>query len=179
MSLDELYDAYWKELYAVAYRKLRNRSDVEDILQDIFLSLGERPTVLERKGSIRYYLHQSLRNKVIDFYRREATKKTFDVEWGWLFDDIEAERTDNLLLHKELSTMIQTEVAAMPERMKHVYQLSREQHLEHSEIANRLGISVQTVKNQLGVALRRLRGALEDYRTYSLLAGVLISFFLE
>lgn len=174
MSFDEIYDTYWRELYIVAYRKLRSRPEVEDILQDIFLSVAERIEVLQKRGSIRYYLHQALKNKIIDIYRKESVKKTFDVEWGWLFTEESVDDAEARLITKEISTLIQNEVSGMPERMREIHQLSRDFHLTNTEIADRLGISVQTVKNQLGVAMRRLRGALEDYRTYSLLISLIL-----
>ncbi len=168
-TFDQIYDTYWKELYMVAYRRLRSREDVEDLLQEIFLSIAERPHILERQGSIRGYLHQSLKNKIIDFYRREAVKGSFDQEWGWLFTEAAADGCDSLLVQKEIASLIDQEVGAMPDRMQAVHWLSREHHLSNAEIAEQLDISVQTVKNQLGVASRRLRTVLEDYRLYLLL----------
>lgn len=177
MSFDEIYDAYWRELYIVAYRKIRRRPEVEDLLQDIFLSVAERTEILEKQGSIRYYLHQALKNKIIDFYRKEAVKKTFDTEWEWLFTEESIDDAESLVTNREISALIQKEVSGMPERMREIHQLSRDFHLTNAEIAERLGISIQTVKNQLGVAMRRLRGALEDYRTYSLLINLILSYY--
>ncbi len=177
MSFDELYDAYWKELYAIAYRKLRNREDVEDILQDIFLSIAERHEVLDRPGSIRYYLHRSLRNKIIDFYRKVSVKEDFEVAWGWLFDESETARTDSQLICEDIARLVRERVSELPARMRLVHRMSQEEYLDHAEIAKRLGISVQTVKNQLGVALRHVRMALEEYRTYSTIAGIYFSYF--
>lgn len=169
-TFDQIYDTYWKELYIVAYRRLRSREDVEDILQEIFLSVAERLYILEKQGSIRGYLHQSLKNKIIDFYRRQAVKGSFDQEWSWLFTGASADGGDSLLVQREIASLIDQEVETMPDRMQKVHRLSREHHLSNAEIAEELNISVQTVKNQLGVASRRLRTVLEDYRLYFFLS---------
>ncbi|TZF81341.1 hypothetical protein FW774_18890 [Pedobacter sp. BS3] len=58
--IDDVYNTYWKELYIVTYRRLKSEEDVEDILQDIFVSIIQNPAILEREGSIRAYLHQAL-----------------------------------------------------------------------------------------------------------------------
>src|SRR5690606_16164378 len=104
MSFDEIYNTYWRELYIVAYRKIGRRAEVEDLLQDIFLSVAERLEILEKRGSIRYYLHRALKYKIIDFYRKESVKKTFDKEWGWLFAEQSVENAEALLTRKEIST---------------------------------------------------------------------------
>jgi RNA polymerase sigma factor (sigma-70 family) len=70
---------------------------------------------------------------------------------------------EELLHYKELQSVIAAEVAALPERMQEVYRLSRTENLSTKEIAQRLNLSEQTVKNTLSAALKRLREKLARY----------------
>ena len=77
---------------------------------------------------------------------------------------------------KELQQFIARQVAAMPEKMRQIYLLSKEENLTHAEIAGLLSLSNQTVKNQLYNALTRLRKSLLQTHipTYIICAGLLL-----
>jgi DNA-directed RNA polymerase specialized sigma24 family protein len=62
--IEKIYDKFWKELYIVAFRRLRSEEDVEDILHDIFLSLLEGDIKLENDASMRAFLHQRLKSRI-------------------------------------------------------------------------------------------------------------------
>lgn len=162
LTIDEVYAAYWRELYIVAYRRLKSEEDVEDILQDIFLSLVQKPFVLEHEGSVRAYLHQALKYKIIDFFRKESLKAAYQQE-ELVVSKFSFEHSDEALLTEELKQLVQEEVDRMPEKMQQVYLLSRKDSLSVEQIAKALGISNQTVKNQISSALKRLRASLSEY----------------
>lgn len=71
--------------------------------------------------------------------------------------------TEELLQFKELQSVIAGEVDELPERMREIYCLSRVENLQIAEIAAKLNISEQTVKNTLTTALKRLRKNLSHY----------------
>ncbi|MCC9138589.1 RNA polymerase sigma factor [Pontibacter silvestris] len=161
-TLEEVYIKYWRELYVVAYRRLKSEEDVEDILQDIFLSLVQKPSVLENEGSLRAYLHQALKYKIIDFLRKEHLKASYQQE-ELAAGKFSLTYSDEPLLTNELELRVQEEVNRMPEKMQQVYLLSRRESLSIEQIADTLGLSNQTVKNQISSALKRLRTSLNDY----------------
>ncbi|AKD05225.1 sigma-70 family RNA polymerase sigma factor [Pontibacter korlensis] len=167
-KIEEIYSQYWRELYVAAFRRLRSEEEVEDILQDIFLSLVQKPEVLDKEGSVKAYLHQALKYKIIDFYRKDQLRHSFALE------ELQATKhagttSDELLLAEELELCVQEEVSRMPEKMQQVYLLSRKESMSIEQIAEQLGISNQTVKNQISSALRRLRTRLSDYTSLLLL----------
>ncbi|GAB3816729.1 RNA polymerase sigma factor [Pontibacter rugosus] len=161
-KIEEVYTLYWRELYIVAYRRLRSEEDVEDILQDIFLSLVQKPEVLDKEGSVKAYLHQALKYKIIDFYRKDQLLHSFALEELSATNHADT-TTDELLMAEELEQCVQEEVSKMPEKMQQVYLLSRKEFMSIEQIAAHLGISNQTVKNQISSALKRLRTRLSNY----------------
>lgn len=157
-----LYNKFWKELYITAFRRLRNEENVEDILQELFLSLLEGDFDFENERSARSLLHTLLKNRIIDFLRREVLKLNLEMqsdqetELSWI-------SSDTRLMNQELETLILNEINELPEKMKEIFLLSREEMLSHDEIAERLCISNKTVRNQLSTAMKRLNGSVRNY----------------
>ena len=62
--ITNIYNKFWKELYIVAYRRLRSEQDVEDLLQDLFISLLDGNIKLENEYFIRAFLHKRLKSRI-------------------------------------------------------------------------------------------------------------------
>lgn len=161
-SFRHLYERYWELLYKKAFHRLGNSADAQDIVQEVFITLWRNREHIEVQDTLSHYLFTALRYAIIKLIYRQAKK-------GILFP-LSAEElpqteisTEELLQYKELEDLISREVTALPERMQEVYRLSREQNLSIAEIASRLNLSEQTVKNTLSLAMKRLRERLVKY----------------
>jgi RNA polymerase sigma-70 factor, ECF subfamily len=71
--------------------------------------------------------------------------------------------SSNLLISNELKEQIDRAMFVLPEKCRDVFRLSRSEQLSYKEIANKLNISIKTVENQIGKALRIMREELKDY----------------
>lgn len=161
--ITHVYNKFWKELYVVAYRRLRSEEDVEDMLQDLFISLIDNRVSLESDYQVRAFLHKRLKSRIIDFYRKELVKSAFEVHENRT-SEVSDMQSDTRLLYGELGALVQNEICNMPEKMKEIFLLSREEQLSNEEIAKQLNLSNQTVRNQVSTALKRIRTAVEQYR---------------
>lgn len=158
----EIYDRYWELLYRQASKKLGDREDIRDIVQEIFLSLWRGRQVLQIQESLLQYLYTALRYKIIDHYRqREVRSRYYEAVFVTADDSIVPE----MLSYQELNNLVEAEISAMPPKMKKVFLLSRDEELNAVEIAARLSLSHQTVRNQISTALKRLRARLSAYTT--------------
>ena len=164
-----LYNMFWRELYIVAFRRLKNEENTEDILQDIFLSLMERDVNLDNEPSVRALLHKRLKSRIIDFFRKELIISMYQ-DYS-LQADSEVSYSDTELMNRELEAVVQLEVENLPVKMKEIFLLSREEHLSTEEIANRLSISEKTVRNQLSTALKRIKTTIKRYNAFELNAS--------
>ncbi|MEZ2440397.1 RNA polymerase sigma-70 factor (family 1) [Chitinophaga sp. W3I9] len=159
-AFNELYSRYCKELYDAAYKRLLSKDDVQDIIQDIFISIWNNAENLDENLSLRPYLFKSLKYKVIDaIYKNKSNAHLSLTDIGEI--DFIKESHDPLLA-KELETFLNNEIDNLPVKMKQVFLLSRKHYLPNDEIAKQLSISSQTVKNQISMALKRLRESLEN-----------------
>jgi len=155
-----IYRRYWEDLFVTAAKVLRGKEEASDVLQDVFLSLWNRRKEITIEGSLAAYLQTSVRYKAIHYIEKNITRRDYlalltDVAVNTLPASAEIQ-----LQLKEVQQIIHAAVATMPERMREVYQLSRHEHLTHKEIAERLGISTETVKKHIQHALQLIKTAL-------------------
>ena len=158
-----LYNRYWSLLYKKALARLGNEEDTKDILQEIFISIWNNRFHIVLEDSIAAYIFTALKYSSIKKVERDYKKGIMHplnieaIEHVFL--------TDGEKIHfKELEKIIDREVALLPEKMKQIYLLSRQNQLKNKEIAVKLQISEQTVKNSLSIAIKKLRSKLSDYQ---------------
>ena len=157
-----LYNRHWKTLYKKAFSRLGNHEDAEDVVQEIFISLWRNKDSIEILNSVYPYLQAALKYAIIKKVYRKAKKGItlpLDVE-----ELAEMElSSEDILEYKQLQQALADEIEKLPERMREIYLLSRMENLRISEIAAKLQISEQTVKNTLSTTLRRLKQRLLQF----------------
>jgi RNA polymerase sigma-70 factor (ECF subfamily) len=155
-----LYRRYWSALFTTAVKVLRGRQEAEDVIQDVFLSLWNRRKELKIAGSLAAYLQVSIRYKAIHYIEKNITRRDYlalltDVAINTLPASPEIQ-----LQLKQVQETISDVVAKMPSKMQEVYRLSRHEQLSHKEIAEKMGISSETVKKHVQHALQLIKAAL-------------------
>ncbi len=155
----EIYTRYGTLLYSHIYNKLREQQEAEDLVQDIFYALWAHHDELPALENLPGYLFNAARYKIADHLAKLDVRHR---HLQSLQDYIakEPELADHLVRRKQLEKLVEDEIAAMPARMQEIFRLSRYDELSHKEIAEKLGISVLTVKDQVKKALRIIRGKL-------------------
>lgn len=168
----EIYERYSAKLIAIAIKKTGNENDAMDMIQDLFLSVWKNRYTLQISGSLEAYLVVSINYMTYRWYKKQKFQPAS-------LDDIteEHEQYENTTIHQlafaELNIVINKEIEAMPEKMRQVYLCSREQDMSGTQIAAELGISHQTVRNQISNALSRLKKSVDHY--YNAMPGDKIS----
>ena len=155
-AFTEVYNRYHAALYIHVFNKLRLREESRDIVHDLFASIWNKRAGFELKGNLSTYLYVSARYKVFDFisHRETASRYITSIK---KFVEQDNYITDYLVREKEFQALIDKEIDALPHKMREIFLLSRKQHLSHKEIADKLGISEQTVKKQVNNSLKVLR----------------------
>ncbi|WP_298740029.1 sigma-70 family RNA polymerase sigma factor [uncultured Chitinophaga sp.] len=157
-AFEILYDRYWKALYMKACQRV-DKDEAKDMVQEVMLTLWNRRAKIfvKEDGELGRYLFTAIKYRMISHYAFSKAEirqvAVFDI-----LDEVQA----NGLETKELQALIEKEVSKLPSRMQEIFRLSREDDYSIAEIARRLNISEQTVKNQLTEALKRLRTSLQS-----------------
>lgn len=157
----EIYNRYAESLAGFAASKLYSLDDARDILHDMFVKLWENREQLYVTSTLQSYLFAIIRHRIIDKIRKNITREEYAAAAQSLSAVYDA-GIDKQVEAKELKQTIDNSLDQLSPRVKEIYKLSREEGLSNHEIAEKLNLSEQTVKNQLSAALKHLRGSLSD-----------------
>jgi len=152
-AFEELYYRYANKLLKEVSCRIFDENTVEDLIQDIFLSLWEKRENYQVRGPIYPYLHGMAINRVLNFYRQHKLTPKFVEIWEQISRDqiqledlsLAFEQSQN----EQMMSMLDVAVEALPPRMREIYELRYRQGLSIPQIAQKLQITSNTVYNQL------------------------------
>ncbi|ACU05049.1 RNA polymerase sigma factor [Pedobacter heparinus] len=152
----EIYERYKNLLYINAFKKTGNSDDAQDIIQEVFIMLWAKHKKLVINKNLASFLYTCIHHKVLDLF----THQKIDERHVTKLKDfllLTSNNTDYNIREKQLALIIEREIAALPEKMREVFVLSRYEGLSQKEIALTMNISEETVKSQVKNALKILR----------------------
>ena len=158
----EIYDRYWSKLYAAAFKRLKDTSGAEEVVQDVFTKLWIRRTDLNIQTVLAAYLFTATRYQVINYLHKEYVKTNYLERARIHFNDFD-NTAEETLIANDLNQHIQQGVELLPDKCRTVFELSRKEHKSNKEIAETLGISEKTVENHITRALRKLKTSINSF----------------
>jgi RNA polymerase sigma-19 factor, ECF subfamily len=167
-AFDTLVIGHYRTLVSLATTYVGTRENAEEVVQDVFLRIWERRSTWTLSGPIRNYLLAATRNGAISRLRHWRVERR--IEEAVTTRPVDA--LPFLPAHRdadagqraaELRAAIEAAVHGLPPRMREAFILSRRERLTHAEIAAVMGISIKTVQEQIGRALRQLHITLSDW----------------
>ncbi|TKC09242.1 RNA polymerase sigma factor [Pedobacter frigoris] len=161
-AFDIAFNQYWPVLYHHAFKKVQSKDLAKDIVQDVFIKMWDNISKLAEQDSLLPYLYTVLRNNTLKQFEKDNVRLKYAMNRVTYQDDFEV-TSHHLLISKELQAIIDDEMSRMPARMKEIYELKKEQNFSIKQIAEQLGLSEQTVKNQLHTASNRLKERIKVY----------------
>lgn len=153
-AFDALYRRYWVSLFDSACKRLDNKQQAEDIVQEVFTRLWIRRKELQI-DNVAAYLHTAVRYNVISYLTRDKTTLAFYEPFEWMFTETDTPEVQFRI--KELYALVYAYAETLSERKKQILLLYIKNKLSTKEIAEELGISQKSVQNQLGTTLSALR----------------------
>lgn len=155
-ALEEIYRRNWRNMYNHARKMLRDDDQAADLVHDIFVALHEKLGQLELKDTIGAFLNHWVKLSVMKLIRHEKIKTDY-YTFAMNYVPTAQSTTEETILLRELEQRFEQELAALPTRMKEVFELSRKQNLSYREIAQKTNTSEGTVKKQVYYALKILK----------------------
>ena len=151
---------YYTPLVRYGNTFLKDTDETEDVVQQVFVSLWEKRTQLDIHTSVRAVLYRAVHNACLNRLKHQKVRRDYAGDWKSTQSD--SEQTDALEA-AELQDRINRAIEGMPEQCARIFKMSRFEQLKYQEIADQLGLSIKTVENQMGKALKIIREALKDY----------------
>lgn len=158
-SFERIFKEHHPHCLAFAIHYTGDPYDAEEVVQLVFSQLWEKRATIAITGSERSYLFTAIRNTAISQWRKQSVRSEKENSFGQM-QDAEVHFS---LQAKELEGRLEVALQKLPDRCREVFLLSRRQQLKYAEIASVMEISVKTVENQMGKALRILHQELREY----------------
>lgn len=189
MSFSELYLIYYPKLVRFAKEFVMSEEDAENITQDVFTDLWEKRESMNHIENMNAYLFRLVRNKCLDYLKHkvfeqkyvENVKASFEIELNLKLQSLDRFDVYDISERNQMEKLIRDAINSLPKRCRDIFLLSRMEGLKYREISERLGISVNTVECQMGIALKKLRAKLNVTLLHNFLMNLSVFFrvFIE
>lgn len=163
-EFERMFRMYFLRLAKYAYKYVGNVAVAQDLTQTVFLKIWELNGKWDPRGTVKSYLYTAVKNQCLNHIKHNkvvnewqanqiAVPKRSQIKMEW-------EQTDREI---RLNEAINLALNKMPDKRREVFELSRDEGLTYSEIADVLGITKKTVENHMGNALKFLKEELSDW----------------
>ncbi len=167
-AFKELYDSFSAPLLQLALTIVQSREMAEEIVADVFIAVWKKRKDLLQVSNLKWYLYAATRNIALNYLRKYAHKKTLHLDEAYLLAyEINPEAQ---LISNEMMRHINMAISELPPQCRHIFKLVKEDGLKYREVAVLLNISIKTVENQVGIALKKLT-KMKAYLTMPLPGG--------
>jgi RNA polymerase sigma-70 factor (ECF subfamily) len=174
----QLFHLHWDNIYNVALALTKSVELAEDMVQDIFLKIWQKRTQFVGIERFEDYLFIMARNHIYTELKKRSREDNFRDQIRDYFETSQ-NNADISLLTKETQEMIAKAVDQLTPQQQLIYGLSRDQGLSHEEIAEKLNISRNTVRNHIVQSLKTIRGYLQEHTNGWLLVLCLLKIFFR
>lgn len=154
-----VYHKYHKLLYVLAYRYLLNQPMAEDVVQQIFTCFWEYRSELTIGVSLKNYLYTMTKNHVLNLIRNQNTALIKNYELSQTISNTEDNFVEKLE-EKEMMSLFYQAVDSLPIQKRQVCLMKIREELSNQEIAEKMNLSVNTIKTHYSEALKMLRAHL-------------------
>jgi len=158
-AFDSIYQMYSKRLYAYSLQFTKSPEEAEDIVQDVFVKLWVNRMNIRQEETLRSLLFITAKHLLINAYRSKLNSSIYE-EYIIHLDTFSVDDTSHKPEYDEFVKQLHKAIKKLSVTQQKVVVLSRIKQLSNKEIAEKLSLSEQTVKNQLSIGIKALRAKL-------------------
>jgi len=164
-AFEAIFYRYYSKVYHFTLKLLKNKEDAEGIVQEVFITIWEKRKRIEPDGSFSGFLFTVTRNKIYNRVKQKLPQQEFNdyLDTTGSYDQCPNRNFE----FEELNDLIRAIIDSLPPKRKKIFLLSRIRGLTYKEIADKLGVSVNTVDTQIRKSLDDIRKYLKKYYPFS------------
>lgn len=177
-AFDCIYAMYAPRLLAYCRKMVGREEEAEDLVQEVFVALWRNRENIKNEVTLQPLLFTALRNRIINLWKARINSKAYS-DYVEFMNERQATSGTPRIEYSEFEQVVLRCIASLPKTQSKVIRLSKFENLSNEEIADRLNLSQQTVKNALSVGLKTLRIMLDRVRQSRMLLffGFVMSVF--
>lgn len=156
LAFRKLYDYYYQDIYRYSLSILKSKDFAEENVQEVFLKVWLHRENINLNKSFKSFIFTIARNQAFNFLSK-ATNDAVLKEAIFYESQKSHDSVDYLLRESDCKKMKKEAINKLPPKRKQIFKMSRKKGMTYEEISQELGISVNTVKNQMSKALETLR----------------------
>jgi len=156
-AFNEIFSLLYQRVTYMVVSLVGDEEDAKDILAEVFIKLWDRRAAFQSLSAMKSFLYVAARNKALDFLKTKKRREASKTSYAYWVDH--PEEISALVMNAELVAQLEREIQALPDKCREIVQLAYYEGLSSEQIAEQLGISLQTVWNQKTTAMKRLRAA--------------------
>lgn len=161
-AFGELYSAYKGGVIHFAMKFIKSRDFAEDVFQDAFTVVWQSRQCIHPETPFSSYLFTIVKNRLLNSLRNLESETK--IKEAMLLEAVDfTNDTQHTILENDLLALIEKAKNELTLKQRQVFELSRDNQLSHAEIAEKLGISKNTVKEHITVSLKVIRSYLMKY----------------
>ena len=159
-AFETIYHLYFRRLYNYCNQFTKSHSDAEDIVQEAFTNLWIYRDKIRQDSSLRGLLFTMVRNSLVSVFRRMMSSPLLEdyMDYVNTLGSIDADMVE----YDEFQQRLMSLISQLPPSRRNILELSRFNQLTNKEIADKLGINEQSVKNSISKSLKFIRDQLAD-----------------
>jgi RNA polymerase sigma-70 factor (ECF subfamily) len=163
-GMEVIYERYFNRIYRLAYSKLRNAPDAEDVTSVVFMKLCRSLDSFRGESKLSTWIYTVSNNAITDFLRRK--RPTLSLDADIMMDDGDSvpreiqdgsRGPEELACDEDFARYVISKLDGLPPHQRQVVELRYFMDLSYQEIADELGIKLGTVKSRLNRAIEALR----------------------
>lgn len=168
-EFEQIFRKNYKSLCSFAYQFLKDKEDAKEVVQSVFVDLWQNRNNIKIKTSIESYLLFCVKNRCLNIIKHIKIREKYKEENFLSLTKSNYSVTKNYEKN-ELLELLWLAVMELPEKRRQIFILSKYENLTNEQIAEKLGISIKTVENQMTAAIKFLKFKLTKFLIFTVFA---------
>ncbi len=156
VAFEVLYRRYQSKLFIYCFGFVKSRDIADDLVQDIFLKIWLKRSLLNPTHSFGAFLFKIAKNAILDYFRHQSAESSF-FESFYHRVELLHHQSEEDIIYADLKKIAEAVIEKLPEQRQKIFKMSREEGMSYDEIAQTLSISPNTVKEQIARSLKFIR----------------------
>ena len=169
IDFKDVYVTYYSRMKHFAQEYVLSEADAENIVQDVFLEVWKRRDMLACHVNLMAFLFTSVKNECLDFLQHKVIeekavthiKEEYTRTLQMKYESLEA-FDEGFFSEDDIETLITKAIDSLPEKCREIFIRSKIEGKRQKEIAEELGVSINTIETQMGIAYKKLKVELKD-----------------